>query len=166
MRTTLRAAITTVSASAVLGGFGLVTASASPTARQTEHFQIISTAATARRLSVIATGEFTAGGTAIGGKLTDKLVFAGGTLTIKYRSTHFTANFDRRTCLFIETQRGTYRLVDGTGKFAGISGSGRWALGLLGVFTRSKGECVHLSAPPTFQAITTAHGPISASPAA
>jgi len=128
----------------------------------TEHFRIMSTAATSRQLSVIATGEFTAGGTDIPGKNTDMVVFPGGTLRIRHHSTAFTAKFNPRTCLFTETQRGTYRLGHGTGKLAGISGSGRFAVHILGVFARnSMGSCTHLAAPATFQSVATFVGPIS-----
>jgi hypothetical protein len=140
----------------------LGTERASARAAGTEHFRIMSTAATSRRLSVIATGKITAGGTDIPGKNADTAVFPGGTLRIRHHSTAFTANFNPRTCLFTETQRGTYRLGHGTGKLAGISGSGRFAVHILGVFARnSMGSCTHLAAPATFQSVATFAGPIS-----
>jgi hypothetical protein len=114
----------------------------------TEQFRIMSTVATSPKLSVIATGEFTAGGTDIPGKNADTAVFPGGTLRITHHGTAFTANLNTRTCLFTETQRGTYRLGHGTGRFARISGSGRFAVHILGVFARdSQGRCTHLAAP-------------------
>jgi hypothetical protein len=141
---------------------GAERASASARAAGTEHFRIMSTAATSRQLSVIATGEFTAGGTDIPGKNADTAIFPGGTLRIRHHSTVFTASFNPRTCLFTETQRGTYRLVRGTGRLAGISGSGRFAVHILGVFARdSSGSCTHLAAPATFQSVATFTGPIS-----
>jgi Bacterial regulatory proteins, tetR family len=130
-------------------------------ATRTEHFRIMSTLATSRKLSVIATGTFTAGGTDIPGRFTDKLVFPGGTFKIRYHFTTDKINFSPRTCLLTETQRGTYRLSHGTGRYTGIRGSGRAAAGLVGVFARnSKGECTHLAAPRTFQSVLTAGGPV------
>jgi hypothetical protein len=165
MRRTLIAAITTILAAALISGFGSLGAGASTRSARTEHFQVMSTAATSNKQSLIATGEFTAGGTDIVGRTTDKAVFPGGTFTIKHHSNVFTANVNSHTCLFTETQRGTYRLGHGTGRYAGISGSGRWVVHILGVFARdSKGRCTHLSAPRTFQAVFTAAGPIRRRP--
>jgi hypothetical protein len=169
MRTALAAAAGTLLATAISSGFVVAVAVASPAAAAsprstagTEHFRIMSTAATSRQLSVIATGEFTAGGTDIPGKNADTAIFPGGTLRIRHHSTVFTASFNPRTCLFTETQRGTYRLVRGTGRLAGISGSGRFAVHILGVFARdSSGSCTHLAAPATFQSVATFTGPIS-----
>ena len=179
MRKTLSAVVATLLAAAVSSGFVVAIAAASPaaaasprttagaTARPgaragTEHFRIMSTVATSRKLSVIATGEFIAGGTDIPGKNVDTAVFPDGTLRIKHHSTAFTANLNTRTCLFTETQRGTYRLGHGTGRFAGIGGSGRFAVHILGVFARdSQGRCTHLAAPATFQSVATFAGSIS-----
>ena len=162
MRRTLVLGLTTVLAAAAISGFGLAGASASPSTARTEHFRIMSTVATSRKLSVIATGEFTAGGTDIPGKNADTAVFSGGTLRITHHGTAFTANLNTRTCLFTETQRGTYRLGHGTGRFAGIGGSGRFAVHILGVFARdSQGRCTHLAAPATFQSVATFAGSIS-----
>lgn len=182
MRRTLSVVIGTLLATAttiaMTSGFAYVGAPASPRAAagavaharaaagastaRTEHFRIMSTGATSNSLSVIATGEFTAGGIDHPGRATDKAVFPDGAFTIRHNSTGFTANLDPRTCLFTETQRGTYRLGHGTGRYAGISGSGGWVLHILGVFARdSRGRCTHLAAPATFQSVATFTGPIS-----
>lgn len=162
MNRTFVVGITTVAAAVTIGAFGLVGASASPTAAANEHFRIMSTVATSTKLSVIAAGRFTAGGTDIPGKSVDKLVFPGGTFKIKYHSTTFKGSFNNRTCLITEFQRGTYQLADGTGSYAGIRGSGAFEVHILGVFARnSKGQCTHLSAPATYQSVVTAQGPIA-----
>jgi hypothetical protein len=161
MSRTFVVGITTVVAALMISVFGLVGASASPNAAGTEHFRIMSTVATSQKLSVIATGRFTAGGIDIPGKAVDKLVFPGGTFKIKYHSTTFKANLNSRTCLFTEFQRGTYQLTGGAGSYSGIRGSGAFELRILGVFARnSKGQCTHLSAPATYQSVVTAQGPI------
>jgi hypothetical protein len=162
MRRTLVLGLTTVLAAAAISGFGLAGASASPSTARTEHFQIMTTVATSRKLSVIATGRFTAGGVDIPGKTTDTAVFAAGSFKIKRHSTSFTATFNSRTCLLTETERGTYRLRDGTGTYAGIRGSGRYVTHILGVIRHdSRGACTHLAAPPIFQSVFTAQGPVS-----
>ena len=121
----------------------------------------MSTVATSTKLSVIATGRFTAGDIGIPGKAVDKLVFLGGTVKIKFHSTTFKANLNNRTCLFTEFQRGRYQRSDGTGSYTGIRGSGAFEVHILGVFARnSKGQCTHLSAPATYQSVVTAQGSV------
>jgi hypothetical protein len=138
-----------------------MSAGASTATARIEHFRIMSTSATSHEQSVIATGEFTAGGIAKPGRFIDGLAFPGGTFKIKYHFTTFKASFNPRTCLLTESQRGTYRLGHGTGGYAGIRGSGKVSVDIVGVFARnSKRMCTHLSAPRTFQSVLVAYGPV------
>lgn len=98
MRRTFAAAIGAVSVAAMLSGAGLAAASA-PAAHGTEHFQIMSTSATASTNSIIATGLFTAGGVNHPGTTTDKAVFPGGTFKIKHSPGKGTQSFNPKTCL-------------------------------------------------------------------
>ena len=149
---------------ATAGGTGLAAASARPAISGTEHFQIMATSATARRSSTIATGAFTAGGVSEGGtgnSGTSTLVFPGGRLKIKHHTVRSKGAFNPRTCLFIVRGSGTYQLGGGTGKYARVSGSGRFALHIWAVESRnSHGHCTQALPPAVYQQVITLHGPV------
>jgi hypothetical protein len=167
MRRALAAAITLASTTALVGGI-TVAAQASPSgarplaarplgaarplaARQpgvrgTEHFRIISVAATSRRQSVLATGAFTAGGYQVPGKVTslratDKMVFPNGTFLVSRRITRQALPLPTSSCQVAETIRGTLSISGGTGSYRGIRGGGAFVLRISGVIARSHGRC-------------------------
>lgn len=148
---------------AMISGAGLAAASArpaaSPGASGTLHFQIMTTSATARTTHFIAYGLFTGGGKDISGNKTDTVDFSGGTFKIRHSPGHGTQSFDPATCLLKINERGSYKLADGTGKYAGISGHGRYHLRILGIFAlNSNGKCSQHQAV-AWQQIIKAHGP-------
>ncbi len=51
-----------------------------------------------------------------------------GTLTVQPKFGKMTQTFNKRTCLLTIAGRGTYTIVKGTRKYAGITGSGRFTL--------------------------------------
>ena len=162
MRKTLPALATVIAAGSVVGGLTLTSASASPAAAPAEHFRVISAAATSRRLSVIATGHFTAGGYEVPGKLirghaTDKAVFPSGRFLVHRHVTHQAVSLPRN-CLFTEVQRGTYTLGQGTGQFRKISGSGTFSLRITGVIRRARGVCSRSGKLSAFQQISYESG--------
>jgi hypothetical protein len=162
MRTKLAAGIAAITAVTIIGGAGAATASASPAGTRAEHLRIMSTAATSSRLSVIATGAFTAGGSVIPAAVTDRVVFPGGTFTFRHVSHSGTASFNSGTCLLTETERGTFAIGHGTGKYAGIRGSGKFVTSIVAVTAKNHaGRCTHIQAPATYQEITTATGTVS-----
>jgi hypothetical protein len=131
MRRTLIAATTLVSAAALMSGAGLAlanTRAASPDIFRTEHFRIISTSAPTAKQSVIATGAFTAGGSEIIGQTHDKAYLYRGTFRITRHITHKSAPVPPKNCIVTETERGTYTLSDGTGRYKGLRGSGSFSL--------------------------------------
>ena len=99
MRTKLAAGIMTILSVAIIGGAGVAAASASPGGIRAEHLRIMNTKATANRLSVIATGAFTAGGYVIPAAVTDTVVFPGGTFKFRHVTHSGTASFNSSTCL-------------------------------------------------------------------
>jgi hypothetical protein len=145
---------------------GIVAAAAAPHAAQAgasgiEHFQIMSTSATAAKDTVIAHGVFTAGGVDIAiSNTTDRFKFPNGTIKVRHSPGTGPQSFNRRTCLFTAHQHGTYTLVSGTGKYAGISGHGRYKLDILAVGARSHGKCTQKKPPVTFELIVRAAGPV------
>jgi hypothetical protein len=163
MRRALTAAITLASTAALVGG-PAVAAQASPSAAQaspsaasppsarqpgasgSEHFRIISVAASSRRQSVLATGAFTAGGYQVPGQViglraTDKMVFPNGTFLVTRRITKQVLPLPTASCQIAETIRGTLSIGSGTGSYRGISGGGAFLLLINGVLRRSHGQC-------------------------
>jgi hypothetical protein len=134
---------------------------ASLSASGTEHFQIMTTSETARRTHALAYGAFTAGGTDVSGNKTDTIIFSGGTFKIRHFAGHGKQIFDPATCLLTISRHGTYKLKDGTGTYAGISGHGRYHLRILAVAARnSNGKCSQRKQPEAFEQIIRAHGPV------
>lgn len=145
-------------------GVGGLAASASsvPGQAKGERLRFMSTTATSLRISVIATGAFTAGGTDRPGRVTDVLRFPGGTLIYRHVDRTFAASFDPQTCLITENETGRFTLGHGTGRYAVVHGSGTYALSLVAVAQKNRaGQCTHVEAPATFQQLTTANGAIT-----
>ena len=151
------AAVATVAAALWLA----VPAGASPARSAvsgTEHFQIMSTSGTSSTASVIATGVFTAGGVARSGTPAGTFVFPAGSFKVVHSKGTGTQTFNRKTCLLTVNLKGTYKIFGGTGKYAGISGSGKYQLSILAVAARSAGKCTTLV---TFEQIVKFSGPVS-----
>src|SRR5215470_15694426 len=113
MRLSFVTGIVVVSAITAITATNIANATASPGAKPNEHLRIMSTKAASRRLSVIATGAFTAGGYDKPGRKIDTIVLPGGTFTFKRVSTSFTGSANPKTCLITETQKGTFTLGSG-----------------------------------------------------
>jgi hypothetical protein len=164
MRRTLpELAAAVLAAGSVIGGLTLTAASASQSATPTEHFRVISTTATSRHLSMVATGHFTAGGYERPGKLVnqraaDRVVFPSGRFTMHRHVTHQSVSLPK-SCLFTEVLRGTYWLGSGTGRYKKIHGSGNFDLQITGVIKRSHGVCSATGKMSAYQRITYASGP-------
>ncbi len=80
----------------------------------------------------------------------------------RHVSKSVTASFNSSTCLLSETERGTFTIGRGTGKFAGIHGSGKFVTSIVAVTAKNRaGRCTHVQAPATFQGMTTATGTVS-----
>jgi hypothetical protein len=144
---------------------GIAAAAAAPHAAQAgtsgiEHFQIMSTSATATKDTVIAHGLFTAGGVDVTtSNTTDTFKFPNGTIKVRHSPGTGPQSFNRHTCLITVHQHGTYTLVSGTGKYAGISGHGTYKLDILAIGARSHGKCTQKKPPVTFELIVRASGP-------
>jgi hypothetical protein len=162
MRTKVTTSIMAMLAVTIIGAAGTGAASAAPGGIQTEHLRFMNTMATSARISVIATGGFTAGGYVIPAAVTDTAVFPGGTFKLRHVTQHVKAGGNPRTCLLTETLRGTFTIGHGTGKYAGIRGSGTFVTSIAAVTTKDHtGQCTHVRAPATYQEVTTASGTVS-----
>ena len=158
-------AVVTMAAVAVSGA---MTASAAPTVARaavsgTEHFQMMTTAGTGTTGSVIASGVFTAPGVDHEHQATNTstFTFSNGTINIKHSSGTGTQHFDPKTCLLTVSEHGTYKLLSGTGAYAGISGSGTYQLSILAIGASSGGKCVQNKPPVAFHQVINASGPVS-----
>jgi hypothetical protein len=140
-----------------------ITGAAMATTTGTEHFSFIDTSNTnSQTYSAIATGAFTAGGTAVlpAGKGT--LRFGGGTIkvTVKLKGAPKTTS-NLKACVYTFAESGTYTIVSGTGDYAGITGSGKFTLKGTAVGPIVKGKCSTKANTVGSQAIITASGPVS-----
>ena len=126
----------------------------------TEHFQAVSTSLTSSRSKVVAYGVFNASGVDIATSNTrDTFKFPGGKFRVTHHATHSRQHFSTRTCAGTFRERGTYRLSHGTGKYAGISGHGRYRLRGLIVARHTAHGCSRR--PIAIQVIIRAHGPVT-----
>jgi hypothetical protein len=153
--------ILAVSAAAIAGGSGAASAAAGSVHRRAEHFRIVSTQAGSHRLSVIATGAFTAGGYEVPRPGGGEIVLPGGTFTLRL-SENSGSGSASSTCLFTQTDKGRFTIGHGTGRYAGITGSGKASTSSIDVTARNAaGKCIHLNSPVAYQAMTTANGTIT-----
>ena len=126
-----------------------------------QHFQAISSSLTSSKSPVLAYGVFNASGTDTQtGRRTDTFAFPGGSFRVTHNTTRRRSHFSRRTCAEVIHQRGIYKLSRGTGKYAGISGHGRYRLRFLIVARRTaSGGCSQK--PIGEQIIIRARGPVT-----
>lgn len=128
----------------------------------TEHFTFITTSVVTGKFSVIATGAFTAGGTATPFAKTDTLRFPNGTIEVTSKSESkpvMTSN--STTCYETLSQKGAYAIVGGTGAYKGITGSGRFTVGIREVGPFTNGRCdTKTSRRVASQGIIEAGGPV------
>jgi hypothetical protein len=161
--------ISLVLATITVSGTGIAAASAQPSApasrHGTEHFTFMFASTSTDVGSIIATGRFTDGGTinifpfrpSYGMKL------GAGTIRLTLTSPHPpSSKTNRATCLTTVSERGTYKLSHGTGRYAGIRGTGRFtATDRLVSHHRRSGGCATGRSPLAEQTIFTLSGPVT-----
>jgi hypothetical protein len=150
--------ISAAAVAAAIAVAGTSAAIASPHAAQAAHgperIQIMSTSTTSASSSVIASGVFTAAGHAkVGNTPVTKLVFPRGIVKISHKPARSGHHFSPRTCLNVITQSGTYKLLSGTGAYAGVSGHGTFRLGLMFIAARVHGQCSSAKPPVAEQEV-------------
>jgi hypothetical protein len=144
---------------------GVTAASASPAAAPqavsgTEYVQIMSTSA-AGPASAIARGVFAAGGQArLGDAKVGTITFPGGTIVLSHRPGTTSSHFYRGGCLSLISQNGSYQIVRGTGRYAGISGHGTYQLSLEMIAARVHGGCSSAQPPVAQQELLRLAGPV------
>lgn len=130
--------------------------------RGAEHFSIVTTSSNIPvDESFIATGGFTAAGRDDAGAKVDRITLPGGGFTI-HHSGRARSSFDAHTCLLAENGKGTYTLAGGRGKYAGITGAGKYVLSVRAVFPRTaSGGCAAKADPVAIQYSVAANGRVS-----
>jgi hypothetical protein len=138
------------------------TAASAAAVSGTEYFQAMGTSPTATSLPLI---EWGAVGTAGGidhpnrSKNIAEFVFAGGTYELIHNTPVGPAVLNSNTCLLQSSQHGTYRVADGTGKYKGITGSGKFTVSIVEILAKSKsGACNPNANPVTFQLVVDGSG--------
>jgi hypothetical protein len=144
---------------------GVTAASAAPAASHsasgTEYIQVMSASVAPGPASVIARGVFTAAGqTRLGEAKVSTIRFPGGTIVLSHRPVHGSERFSPASCLSLVSQSGSYRIVRGTGRYAGISGHGTYQLSLEIVAARVGGHCSSARPPQGQQELLRLSGPV------
>jgi len=122
-----------------------------------EHFQAVSTSPTSNRSKLVAYGVFNAAGVDISiTNTTDRFTFPGGSFRVTHKNTSSHQHFNTTTCAGTVRQSGTYKLSNGRGKYAGISGHGHFAIRVLIIARHTAHGCSRN--PIAVQAIIQAHG--------
>jgi hypothetical protein len=156
------AAAGALSAAAVITSSSLPAASAAAShASGMESFRLVSGVLSGAG-SVVATGVFTAGGRTNLNTPVGVLHFPHGSAKAFPHATATVTQVNRHTCLMTIVQRGTYRLGHGTGRYAHLTGHGRYVAHILAVLNRTKkGRCSQSKRPQALQQVINAHGPVS-----
>ena len=152
-------------AAAITVTAGVTAASAAPTASHTasgtEYIQVMSASVTPGPASAIARGVFAAAGQArLGNARTATITFPGGTIVLSHRPGRGSSRFYPASCLSLISQSGSYRIVRGTGRYAGISGHGTYQLSLEIVAARVGGHCSSARPPQGQQELLRLSGPV------
>jgi hypothetical protein len=107
------------------GPSGMWDGPAPASSRWAEYFHVASTNPAGPGV-IIVTGAFSDGGVEHPGRTIDQAVFNGGSFRIDHSAGHPTSRFNPKTCVGTITQTGPFRVYHGTGRFAGINGSGTY----------------------------------------
>jgi hypothetical protein len=133
-----------------------------PAAPGTEHFQLLATSPTSNTATVITYGVVNGAAVDNMGSKVDTFVFPNGFFKVRHvTGKGGSQKFNAKTCLAAISQRGTYKIVDGTGKYVGISGHGTFRLSILVIAARnSHGACSRTLPPLAFELVLKASGPM------
>src|SRR3984885_9771372 len=107
---------------------------------RTEYFHVASTAPSGPG-TIIITGVADAGGTEHPGRAIDDATFAGGGFRIDHSAGQPSARFNAETCVGTINQTGPFSVIDGTGRFSGLAGSGTYVFHALYTTARDVRGC-------------------------
>jgi hypothetical protein len=163
MRKATAALTGAVTTAIMISGAGMAAAGTQTPAATTMHFQEVVASPASHQAHVIAYGAFTAAGTDTeNGNNTNTFKFPGGSFLVTPKFTVVSEHLNKATCLHSLTLRFTYKISHGTGKYAGISGSGHGTLSDLEITARnSRGACSTNKTPLAQQVIAHGQGPVT-----
>jgi hypothetical protein len=107
---------------------------------RTEYFHVASTAPSGPG-TIIITGVVDAGGAEHPGRAIDDATFGGGGFRIDHSAGHPSARFNAQTCVGTINQTGPFSVIGGTGRFAGLAGSGTYVFHALYTTARDGRGC-------------------------
>jgi len=110
---------------------------------RTEYFHVASTAPYGPG-AIIITGVVDAGGAEHPGRAIDDATFAGGGFRIDHGAGHPSTRFNAATCVGTINQTGPFTVLDGTGRFSGLAGSGTYVFRALYTTARGTGGCTNV----------------------
>jgi hypothetical protein len=140
-------AVAGTATAAAMVGLALPAAAAPARVWGTEHFQIMNTTTSPASTTspLIAYGLFTAAGTDWqNSNSTDTFYFHGGHFKVWHAPIRNTEHhyFNPRTCFFSYSEKGTFRVGHGVGRYWGIEGGGTYTLSVIGIGDKLKnGTC-------------------------
>ena len=133
----------------------------SPAVSGTEYVQVMSTSVTAGTGPVIAYGPVTAVGTApIGPQPVGTAMFPDGTITISHHQGKGSVHVNPKTCLVTIAGTGTYKVLRGSGAYAGITGHGTYRLSIVQIAARVSGTCSQTAPLVASQELLQLSGPV------
>lgn len=158
----MRKMISAAAAAAVATGLAIAIAATASPRTKTENLSFIDTSnnPNSHVYSAIATGDFTAGGTATLGSHghPGTLRLSNGTIKLKAKVGPLMTHGNAKTCLETTVDSGTYTLSNGTGAYKGITGSGKLSLRFRAVGPIVHGKC-EIPTTVAAQNIITLSGP-------
>ncbi len=110
---------------------------------RTEYFHVASTAPSGPG-TIIITGVVDAGGVEHPGRAIDGATFAGGGFRIDHSAGQPSVSFNADTCVGTISQTGPFSVLDGTGRFSGLAGSGTYVFRALYTTTRDARGCTNV----------------------
>ncbi len=163
MRKTITAIIAALTTAMMIGGAGMAAASARPAAATTEHFQEMAASPTSDQAIVIVYGAFTAAGVDTQhSNNTDTFNFPGGSFLVTPAITSQHQHLNTATCLLTASLNISYKISRGTGKYAGITGSGHATISDLEITARdSHGACSLSKTLLAQQVFVSGQGPVT-----
>ncbi len=89
----------------------------------------------------------------------DIFTFARGTVTVYHKpATNNQPKVDKKSCTATYTERGTWKLTDGTGKYKGATGHGQYSLSQFAVLQHKDHKCDTTGEPKFFKVKILAWG--------
>lgn len=163
MRKIVTALIGAATTAMMISGAATAQATPRPGAAATEHFQEMVASPASHKAKVIVYGAFTAAGVDVEhSNNTDTFKFPGGSFLVTPKIAGVTKHLNRATCLLTADLRLTYTISRGTGRFAGIRGSGHATIADLEITARNSSGACSTSKPLLAQQVfARGRGPVT-----